>query len=147
LFLLAVLGALLAPAAPPGGRVSYVGGTRSDVPSGCDGIMDTVDDRYAVFYSGKANLRVAYDRVNLLEYGQNVSRRYAMAVLISPMFMLAKKRQHFLTIGYQDEQGRQQALVFRVDKADIRTLLVTLEARTGQKVQFQDNEARKAGRG
>jgi hypothetical protein len=60
---------------------------------------------------------------------------------------LSKKRQHFLTIGYTDDLGRQQALVFKVDKAHIRAVLVSLEAKTGRRVQFQDPEARKAGKG
>jgi hypothetical protein len=34
-----------------------------------------------------------------------------------------------------------------VDKGDIRSVLVSLEARTGRKVQYQDDEARKAGKG
>jgi hypothetical protein len=38
-------------------------------------------------------------------------------------------------------------MIFRVDKNDIRAALVSLEARTGQQVQFQDEEARKAGKG
>jgi hypothetical protein len=58
-----------------------------------------------------------------------------------------KKRKHFLTVGYTDEDGRQQALVFRVDKNGIRAMLASLEARTGQAVTYQDEEARKAGRG
>jgi hypothetical protein len=37
--------------------------------------------------------------------------------------------------------------VFRVDKNAIRATLVSLEARTGVKIQYQDEEARKAGRG
>jgi hypothetical protein len=52
-----------------------------------------------------------------------------------------------LTLGFQDENGLQQALVFRVDKKDIRVALVSLEARTGQQVRYQDEEARIAGRG
>jgi hypothetical protein len=63
------------------------------------------------------------------------------------VFLLAKTRKHFLTVGYTDDDGRQQALVFRVDKNGIRALLVGLEARTGLKVQYQDPEARKAGKG
>ena len=61
--------------------------------------------------------------------------------------MLAKKRQHFLTVGFQDNDGNQQAMVFRVEKNDIRLALVSLEARTGQQVHFQDEEARIAGKG
>ncbi len=68
-------------------------------------------------------------------------------MIISPLFMLAKKREHFLTVGFQDDDGQQQAMVFRVDKSDIRLTLVTLEARTGQRVEYQDEEARIAGKG
>ena len=66
---------------------------------------------------------------------------------ISPLFLLAKKRQHFLTVGYSDEEDRQQAMIFKVDKNDIRAMLVTLEARTGRKVEYQDDDARKSGKG
>ena len=63
------------------------------------------------------------------------------------MLILSKKRKHFLTLGFKDDEGRQQALVFVVDKNDIRTVLASLEARTGVQVEFQDQEARKQGRG
>ncbi len=88
-----------------------------------------------------------YTRIDLLEYGQKVDRRLLMAVVISPMFLLSKKRKHFLSVGYLDEEGNHQALVFRVDKNDIRATLVSLEARTGLRIQYQDEEARKAGHG
>jgi len=68
-------------------------------------------------------------------------------VLISPLFLIAKRRSHFLTIGYADSDGRQQAVVLEVSKGDIRQLLVSLEARTGRRVEYQDEEARKAGKG
>ena len=117
------------------------------MPAGANGVVEAIDEQYFVFYAREQSVRIPYERINLLEYGQKVSRRYAMAVLISPMFMLAKTRQHYLTLGYQDDAGRQQALVFKVDKNHIRMVLVTLEARTGLKVEFQDEEARKAGKG
>lgn len=129
------------------GRVEYVGGTIAQIPAGCDGTVQAVDQEYFVFYSKRASWRVPYDHINLIEYGQKVERRYVAAVLVSPLFLLAKKRQHFLTVGYSDEQGRQQAMIFRVSKDDIREVLVVLEARTGRKVEFQDDEARKAGKG
>ena len=109
--------------------------------------MELSDSRYFAFYTKGTQVRVPYDRINLLEYGQKVDRRLLMAVMISPMFLLAKSRKHFLTVGYTDDDGKQQALVFRVDKNGIRSALVGLEARTGQKVQYQDPEARKAGKG
>jgi hypothetical protein len=76
-----------------------------------------------------------------------VSRRYVEAVFVSPLFLIAKRKTHFLTIGYSDSEGKQQALVLRVGKEEIRVLLVALEARTGRSVEYQDEEARKAGKG
>jgi hypothetical protein len=130
-----------------GGHAEYVGGTISQIPDGCSGTVTAVDEQYFVFYAKKASWRVPYDKINLLEYGQRVDRRYVAAALLSPLFLLAKKRAHFLTVGYSDDENRQQAMVFRVSKDDIRMMLVSLEARTGRKVEFQDDDARKAGKG
>ena len=130
-----------------GSHVEYVGGTIAEIPQGCEGNAQTVDDQYFVFYSKKASWRVPYDKINQLEYGQKVDRRIMAAVFLSPLFLLSKKRQHFLTVGYSDDDGHQQVMVFKVDKAGVRVMLVTLEARTGRKVDFQDDDARKAGKG
>lgn len=116
-------------------------------PNNSAGNIQATDEQYFVFYSKRASARVPYDKIAIIEYGQKVDRRYAMAILISPVFVLSKKRQHFLTLVYADENGREQAMIFKVDKDDIRAMLVSLEARTGRKVQFQDEEARKAGKG
>ncbi len=129
------------------GHAEYVGGTVAKLTEGRGGNVETTDQRFFVFYSKQASVRVAYDQINLVEYGQKVDRRYLSAALISPILILSKKRSHFLTVGFKDEQGAQQALIFRVDKSSIRSLLVSLEARTGLKIQFQDEEARKAGKG
>jgi hypothetical protein len=128
-------------------RAEYVGGTAAKLDSGAGGSIEMGDQRYFAFYTKKAQVRVPYEQINLLEYGQKVDRRLLMAVVISPVFLLSKSRKHFLTVGYTDEDGKHQALVFRVDKKAVRAILVSLEARTGVKIQYQDEEARKAGRG
>lgn len=128
-------------------HVEYAGGTVRAIGPGAGGSLDLGDTTYFAFYSKKTNLRVPYSQINLLEYGQQVDRRLALAIVVSPLFLMSKSRKHFLTVGYVDEDGRQQALVFRVDKDNIRTTLVSLEARTGLKIQYQDEEARKAGKG
>jgi hypothetical protein len=125
-------------------HVEYIGGTTQEVAAGAQGSIVLADDRYLAFYAGKTQMRVAYDRVNLVEYGQQVDRRLALAVVLSPVFLLSKSRKHFLTIGYNGEDGKQQAMVFRVDKNSIRPTLAGLEARTGLRVQYQDEQARKA---
>lgn len=130
-----------------GGRATYIGGTVAALSQRADGSIDTTDQRHFVFQAKKVAIQVPYAKVNLLEYGQKVGRRYAMAVLVSPVLLLSKKRKHFLTVGYTDEEGRQQALVFQVNKGDVRSVLVSLEVKTGLRVQYQDEEARKAGKG
>lgn len=145
--LMAILPFGAAFAAHNGSRVEYLGGTRADIPAEHNGEIRVTDNTYFVFVSKNTEVKIPYERINLLEYGQKVDRRYMAAAIISPLFMLAKKREHFLTIGFQDENGRQQAMMFRVDKNDVRLTLVSLEARTGQEVQYQDEDARIAGKG
>jgi len=139
--------ALFSALAHDGSHAEYIGGTRPDIPANNDGEIRVTDSVYFVFLSKHTQVKVPYQRINLLEYGQNVSRRYVEAIIISPLFLLAKKRQHFLTVGFEDENGQQQAMVFKVDKGDIRLTLVALEARTGQQIQYQDEEARISGKG
>jgi hypothetical protein len=146
------LGVLLAfasllQAGGPGNRVLYVGGTVAGVPTHSSADIDVRDEAaLCVRLHGKA-ISVAWSDVNNIEYGLHVNRRYLEAVLISPLLLAAKKKSHFVTIGFEDTEGRQQALVLEVSKSDIRQLLVSLEARTGRRVEYQDEEARKAGKG
>ena len=142
-----IVALVLAAAVNAQSRAEYVGGTAAKLESGAGGSIEVGDEHYFAFYTKKGQVRVRYDRIDLLEYGQSVDRRLLLAVVISPMFLLSKRRKHFLTVGYTDDSGHHEALVFRVDKNDIRATLASLEARTGVKIQYQDEEARKAGRG
>ncbi len=145
--LVSVLAAGRADAAGRGARAEFIGGTQAHFTAGADGRVHTTDAEVLVFASNKAAVEVPYENVNLLEYGQQVGRRYLLALAISPMLLLSKSRQHFLTVGYKDGEDRQQALVLRVHKDDIRALLASLEARTGLRVAYLDGEARQAGGG
>jgi hypothetical protein len=146
LLLLLVLSPLL-QAGEIGSRVLYVGGTVPGVRNKSGARIDLQqDDAFKLIAAGHSFL-VPYKDVSTLEYGLRVSRRYVEAVLISPLFLVAKKKTHFLTIGYTDQDGKQQAMVLQVGKEEIRPLLVSLEARTGRRVEYQDDEARKAGKG
>ena len=130
-----------------GGRAQYIGGTVAGLPSKSEGNINTTDGEVFLFRSKRASVRIPYSNINTLEYGQRVNRRYAEAILISPILLLSKKRKHFLTVGYTDEQGHQQAMVFELPKGVVRQMLVSLEAKTGRRVEYQDEEARKAGKG
>jgi hypothetical protein len=135
------------PAAQPGGARAYLTGTTvPNFPAKCDVRVDMTGDREMLFVTRALTLHVPYDKVNTVEYGQHVGRRYMEAVLLSPLFLLSKSRKHFVTVGYVDANGRQQALVMQVDKGDVRAVLAGLEAKTGRRVEYTDDEARK-GRG
>ena len=137
----------LLQAGGPGDRVQYIGGTVAELPAKSSGRIQ-ITDPDAFFFEGHGiKVRVPYSTITNLEYGQRVDRRYLEAILISPLLLLAKKHTHFLTVGYTDQAGRQQAMVFEVGKGEVRSVLVSLEARTGRKIEFQDEEARKAGKG
>ena len=133
------------PAAEPGVRAQFVGGTLAGVAARARARLNLTSAETLEFQCGNTDVRIPYARINTLEYGQNVSRRYAEAVLLSPVFLLSKTRKHFVTLGYVDTEGRQQVLVVRVEKGDIRPVLTGLEARSGRRVEYQDDEARKAG--
>jgi hypothetical protein len=147
LIMLLMAGAAAATAGEIGGKAQCVGGTIETLADGPKGLIATTNDQYFVFKTKKARYAVKWDRINLLEYGQRVGRRYALAVIVSPLLVMSKSRKHYLTIGFSDEQGGQQALIFQVVKEDIRSLLVSLEARTNMPVEYQDDEARRAGKG
>jgi hypothetical protein len=139
--------ALPLAAAEPGTKIQFVGGTVTGAVAKAKSQLDLTGTEMLLFHSGRSEFRIAYQKINTVEYGQSVSRRYAEAVLISPLLLLSKSRKHFVTIGYVDQEGKQQALVFRVEKSDIRSLLAGLEARTGRRIEYQDGEARKALKG
>lgn len=137
----------LLQAGEDGSRVSYMGGTVAGVPAKSSARIELSGDEALTFSVRGRLIQIPYRDVTTLEYGMHVSRRYMEAVLISPVFLAAKRRSHFLTIGYADANGKQQAIVLEVGKQEIRPLLVSLEARTGRSIEYQDEEARKAGKG
>lgn len=130
-----------------GDRVQYVGGTISVLPRKTGGTVNTKEEDVFLFETKGVTVQVPYEKINVLEYGQRVSRRYAEAVFLSPIFLLSKTRKHYLTIGFTDDRGKQQAMVFQVGKGEVRSMLVSLEAKTGRKVEYQDDDARRAGKG
>ncbi len=130
-------------AADHGTKVEYIGGTLEQIKAGNDVRLLLSDASVMGIDSKEKFLKIPYDQINQIEYGQKVGRNIVPAIVISPLFLLNKTRKHFLTLGFLDQQGNQQALVLRVGKGNIRALLASLEARTGQKVQYLDPESRK----
>jgi hypothetical protein len=112
-------------------------------PSTTGTVTTTGEHDFIFRYSG-GEILVPYASINSLEYGQQAGRRLGLAIALTPAFLLSKKRRHFLTINYVDAGDKQQAAVFELGKSIVRTTLASLEARTGMKMTYQDEEARKA---
>lgn len=128
-------------------KTQYVGGTENQIKEGTEGESSAKDEKSFVFTFKDGKLEIPYAQVDDLEYGQKAGRRIGLAIAVSPWLLLSKKRKHFLTVGWKDEQDKQHAAVFELGKSIVRTTIATMEARTGKKVDYQDDEARKSGLG
>ena len=128
-------------------KAQYVGGTVSALAEGAEGVLSTRSETAAVFDSKTGRVAFPYASITGLEYGQKAGRRVAVAVLVTPLAIFSKKRKHYLTISYTDPAGKEQAAVFELGKDVVRTTLTVLETRTGKKIEYQDEESRKSGRG
>jgi len=146
-----------------GNNATYMGGSTKDrdfpgAKTKVDGILRTGDSSALKFeFKLKKEIKtyaIPYDRIIDIEYGQKAGRRVgaaiATAVLLAPvgLFLLfSKKRKHYVTIGYRDAEEKEQVAVFELDKNDIRMTLSIIETRSGKKIEYQDEEAKKSGRG
>jgi hypothetical protein len=59
---------------------------------------------------------------------------------------MSKKKKHFVTIGYKDENDKDQVAVFELGKDIVRTTLPILETRSGKKMEYQDAKAKKSAK-
>jgi hypothetical protein len=128
-------------------KTAYIGGTVANLKEGTEGTSSAADENKFVFEYKKGKLEIPYSAIEELEYGQKAGRRVAVAILVSPLALFSKKRKHYLTISYKSEDGKGQAAVFELGKDVIRTMLSSLEARTGKQIQYQDDEAKKSAKG
>lgn len=128
----------------PSKKAVYRGGTLPLLEAPTRGEVLTTDADELVFEFRSGELRIPYDSVNSLEYGQKAGRRLGLSIVLSPLFLLSKKRRHYLTVGFLDREDQQQAVLFELGKDVVRTTLAGLEAQTGLEVEFQDEQARRS---
>lgn len=146
--LLLVLG-VVSLSAVDGDKAAYIGGT-APLPEKSEAVLNTSGaDTFTFAPKGKkaTALVVPYAAITGLEYGQKAGRRVGVAVMVSPLALFSKKRNHFLTISYKDDAGKEQAAIFELGKDVVRATLKVLEVRSGKPIEYQDDEARKSGMG
>ena len=143
--LFALLGALGIPAAGKvtGEEVMYVGGTIANIPEATEGVMDIKNEEKLIFSSSKGGFEIPYASIKTLEYGQKAGRRVGVAIVITVWALFSKKRKHFLTIGFDDAAGKPQGVVLEIAKGRAKTFIAILEARSGKKVEYESEEAKK----
>ena len=125
-----------------GDKAMYMGGTIPGLKEKAEGKLLTNSDTQLSFNAGKGgSFALPYASIASFEYGQKAGRRVAVAVMVSPLALFSKKRNHYLTITYKDNDGKEQAGVFELGKDIVRTTLKILEVRTGKAIEFQDKEA------
>jgi hypothetical protein len=139
---------------------AYFGGTAGfkDAKDPVGGVLDTKNDAALVFtatdkhFKGQT-LSIPYEKIIDLEYGQKAGRRVGAAIgysiLLGPLGLVtlfSKKRHHYLTIGFTDGDGKDQVAVIELGKDIVRATLPVMETRSGKKITYQDDEAKKSGK-
>jgi len=137
-------------------KAKYVGGTVNGISEATEGKLNSDDEKILTFTADKATgptWSIPYDKVTSLAYGQHAGRRVGATIawgvatlgILALPILFSKKRRHYLTIEYSDEEAKSQAAIFELGKDVTRTMVKVLEVRTGKNVEFEDEEARKAG--
>lgn len=130
-------------AAVRGKEVMYVGGTIKSVPEATKGTLDTDNDKVLVFASPSGSFEIPYDKITSIEYGQKAGRRLGIALVITVWALFSKKQRHFVTIGFTDDNNAAQGVVLEIPKGYTKTTLTILEVRSGRKVEYESEDARK----
>ncbi len=132
-------------------NVRYLGGSWTDVRPGQEGKFHYTDKGIVFQWKGTAPHLLRYDSITSIEYGQKVGRRIGATIalgvttlgLMALPLLLSKKRKHFATIGFRDEDGERQALVLEFGKRATKAALNTMALRSGIEIEFESEEARK----
>lgn len=102
-------------------------------------------------YQGKADvLRVPYDKVTSIEYGQKAGRRVGATVALGVTtlglgalpVLFSKKRKHMVTLSWTGDNGKEEAAIFEFGKDIIRQTLKVLETRSGKQVEYESADAK-----
>ena len=145
IFFSSTLGIAMASAFPAvrGKEVMYVGGTIAKLPEATEGLLDTTDPKVLKFTSSKGNFEIPYEGVTSIEYGQKAGRRLGVALVISVWALFSKKRKHFLTVGFNDAADKPNGVVLELPKGTPKSIITTIEARSGRKCEYESEEAKK----
>lgn len=84
---------------------------------------------------GASVVSIPDDKIKTMLYERTSKPRYAEAILLSPFFLFAHSKKHFLTIQYVDADGQGKFAMIHLDKGNARDIVAAAEAETGKKVE------------
>ena len=84
---------------------------------------------------GASLVSIPNEKIKTMLYEKTSKPRYAEAILISPLFVFAHSKKHFLTIQYTDADGQGKFAMIHMDKGNARDIVAAAEAETGKKVE------------
>ena len=128
-----------------GYKVTYDGGSLSDIKSGT-GLKLYIEQNEIRFTDGKAPVTtIPASAVTEISYGQDVHRRVGTAIAVGVFTLglgaltaLSKSKKHYVGLTWADGD-KKGGLAMQCDKNDYRGILAGLEGVTGKKAV--DSEA------
>jgi hypothetical protein len=96
--------------------------------------VDFVDEK------GASVVSIPDDHIKSMLYEKTSKPRYAEAILISPFFLFAHSKKHFLTIQYTDGDGQGRFAMIHMDKGNARDIVAAAEAETGKRVERSEEK-------
>jgi hypothetical protein len=130
-----------------GAGARYLGGTLGGGPQitqfKCDGAprgtLAATSESALVFDGGaKARITVDYGQISAVLFGVETAARAGFCYPWDSYVQFTKKRHYLLTLMFRDGRGDEQAAVFELDKAAVRSTLAAIELHAGKQVEFTD---------
>ncbi len=146
-FALAVLclaWAVLPAFAVDGDAVYYVGGTVPGLKQGQEGRFNMTSRELLRFEGSKGMWETPYKKITRLQYGRKLGRQVAAGIIVSPFWLSAPKRKHFITLEIEGESGDVRTATFEVSKDRYVETIADLEERTGLKVKVVNADTKPA---
>jgi hypothetical protein len=130
-------------------KAAYRGGTITTIAQGAEAKIDMKGTAFE-FQSKKTPLTVPFDKIISIEYGQKAGRRVGASIALGVTtlgigalpVLFSKKRNHMVTLGWTNAEGKGEAAVFEFGKDAIRSALAVFEARSGKQVEYESPEAK-----
>ena len=112
-----------------GTDVRYVGGTSAGVAADTMGKLDITSPNELVFTASGVKINIPYAAITNFRYQEEVAHHYGVIGATVIGLLKARRKQHFLHIGYRDASGNMQTVVFEVSKDAQVPLRATIQAR------------------